>query len=169
MSSITDTLTNKDAKSAVAQVESIFNAVPNFLPAFITSFIVSILPWVTVTIGVFTLFSVLALVPAILGIEQYVTQMAIKMGETHSPVSYSIPYLVISTALLSLSGYLDIIAFSPLRKRSLTGWYLLFWANVVSIVYMLIDTLMMQSSLLSTALTTGIAVYVLFKIKPQYT
>ncbi len=131
----------------ITWMEELFKKAPH-LPKNIQELMVTVAPW-------------LALIFGILGILGGIGAVGVSPVALFGGLQSS--FLVLISGILAItSSVLLVMAYPKLLKRSMAGWTLLFWADVVSAV----------ASLLSLSLGAVIwmilAFYLLFEIKKHY-
>jgi len=140
----------------VSTLEEQFKKAPA-LPSNAVSIMVSVTPWIALVFGILGLFASLAGLGlgAMLGPILAMTGSPMQAGGT---VIYFVFALVSSVLMLA--------AVPGLLSRKMSGWKLLFWSEVVSIVASLLS--FSVSGLLMTVVFAAIAFYLLFQIKSHY-
>lgn len=136
---------------------------PFQIPKNITDWIVQYGPWITLVIG-------LLFLPALLAVFTIGSVMGgyMMMGySTYTPLYWvSMAALLVQVAIMFLS-------IPMLLKRQRNGWMLLFYADLISVVYGVISSVsygyFALGSLLSTAIGAVIGFYILFQIRSYYT
>ncbi|MEK9176515.1 MAG: hypothetical protein AAB520_03665 [Patescibacteria group bacterium] len=126
------------------------------LPAGGRDFLVTIAPWLSLVFGVLTVIGSLS---------------AFGVGAVYSPfyamAGVSPVFLMIIGVVGLIQGAIMVLAFAPLRKRSLRGWNLLFLSEIVAIVSSVIS--INVGSIVMAVVFAAIAFYLLFQVKPSYT
>ena len=159
MEAIIKQLTSKEAMNLIKQVESAFKSLPH-LPAGIVEFLVKIAPWLAGIGGVFGVLGGLSALSAGLGLGMY-TQFMRYAGYS------SVYFLVSGIAELIMAGLL-LMAFKYLKAKQLTGWVLIFWSSVVSLVMSLLGIVLVGGFAIGSIIGALIGFYILFEMKPSY-
>lgn len=155
-------LTNKEMQDKIKPLEKTFAELPH-LPKGIVEFFVSIAPWLAALGAILSAFGALnslqlALNPASGLIGKFIDQFI-----EINPLIYWIDVVV-----LAASAVLAAFAFAPLKKRLKSGWMLMFWSTVVSILGSLADVLLGYGGILGTAIMALVGFYILFEMAPFY-
>jgi FtsH-binding integral membrane protein len=165
MSSVFDRLTDAQAQGIVKQVEEPFKNLPNF-PEGLANFIVTIAPWLTLLGGIFSIFGALSAVTVVLGADALMRSLD---AAYVSPVMYGTWYYLVVAIFGVLIGILYLKAFSPLKDRKLSGWYMLFWATIINLVSSAIAVIYAPTAIIGALIGAAISFYILFKVKSYYT
>ncbi|MDQ3008217.1 MAG: hypothetical protein M3Q81_01325 [bacterium] len=155
MSTLTNRLTDDQALSFIAKLEDLFSSLPK-LPQGLIDFLVKIAPYLALLSAILSIIA-----GPILGI----------FGTLASLLSLSPLFLVVTLVVVVVtivSAILNFMAYKPLLNRELTGWIYLFWVEILTIVMMLLQILVGQTTLISLVLAL-FWLYVLFQMKPAYT
>lgn len=162
-------LTTPRAYKFIDQVGAPFRQLPH-LPSAVTRFIANLMPWAAILVGLFSLFSVLALTPLIFGADALFSSLSVMVEETPYVIGNVNPiYYLVSSLLLLLDGLLLVAAFQPLRRKELRGWALVFWSNVVSSILTVLGIAFAGESVLTSVLGIAIPFYILFETKKWFT
>lgn len=138
----------------VKPLENLYVKAPA-LPANIREFLVTIAPWLSLIFGVLTIIGSLSA----FGLGAVATPFYAMAGV--SPI-----FLIITGVIALVQGVIMVLAFSPLRKKSLKGWNLLFLSELVSIVSSVIS--LSVGSIVMAVVVAAIAFYLLFQVKSYY-
>lgn len=157
MEAIITQLTSKEALKFIAQVENIFKSVPH-LPKGIVEFLVKIAPWLALVGGVLSVIGGISSLSGGLGAEMSWMRLA----------GYSSTFFLISGVFQLLAGGLLLLSFKYLKTQHLTGWVLLFWEMVISIVQSIALMALWGGLNVMSVLWILIWLYVLFEMKPKY-
>lgn len=130
---------------------------PFQLPKGLKDFIVAVAPWLSLIGGVLAILAALA----IFGLGSMVAPLTMYGGAAYA-ASFASTYMI-SLAVLGVAGILELLAFPGLRKRSIKGWRLLFYANLVWAVSELVNF-----QLLSFVLGVVVGLYFLFQVREYY-
>ena len=143
-------------KQLVVTLEGYYAKLPA-LPLGARDFLVSITPWLALVFGVLmVLFSALGLLGGAV-----LSPFAAAAGTSGLTV------LLMATAVLGIAeGVLMVAAFSPLKKRLMKGWMLLFWVEVLQVVGAVLT--LNIGSVVWGVLGAAIGLYFLFQIKSYY-
>lgn len=148
-----------EAKKALLQVDGLIKPMEGWfvkLPAFPTGvkdFIVTITPWLALIFGILGLLGSIAA----LGFGAFLSPLLLVGGGTQAVGAFTINVLI-----GLVFSVLTLIAVSPLLKRKMFGWLLLFWSEILSVVGAVL-TLSLGGILVSL-----IGFYILFQIKHYY-
>jgi hypothetical protein len=127
------------------------------LPDSIRELLVTFAPWLSLLGGILGLIT---FIPGVL----VLLALAPVAGVGGAGLGFI--FTVIHLILSAVGSVISLMAFGGLRKRTLPGWTLLFWASVVSIVAGLLP--LSVGSLIGTVFGAAISLYLLFQIKPYY-
>jgi hypothetical protein len=127
------------------------------LPPAIKELLVTFAPWLSLLSGALGL---LVFVPGALLL--LVLSPVAGLGGAGLGYVMTIIHLVLSV----VGAVLSLMAFRGLRKRSLGGWTMLFWATAVYLVAGLLP--LSIGGLISTIIGGALALYLLFQTKPYY-
>ncbi len=135
------------------EVRNVFAKFPPF-PEGLTEFLVTIIPWAGLVLALFGILGFLTLV----GVGSFITVASIGVD------SYgSVWQMWIGIIGLGLAAVLYLLAFQPLRARSIKGWNLLYYAFLVNLA---VNALTFQFfGLIISFLIGG---WVLYQIRPKY-
>jgi hypothetical protein len=127
------------------------------LPDSVRELFVTFAPWLALLGGILGL---LVFIPGVL----LLLTLSPLAGAGGAGIGYvlSIIHLILSAA----GAVISLMAFSGLRKHTLRGWTLLFWAAAVYFVAGLLPISI--SGIIGAVLGVAISLYVLFQIKPYY-
>jgi hypothetical protein len=127
------------------------------LPTKAREVIVKIAPWVTLIVLIVSIPAVLV----IFGIGSVATGLAAYSGVFWGGRYYlSLIVLIIELVLMAMS-------ISGLIKRELRGWKLVYYGELVSVVYAIISAYSL-GNLISSLIGAAIGLYVVFQIKSYY-
>lgn len=148
-----------DVKGIIAQLEAMLDEymikkAPFTLPAGLKEFIVKVSPYLVI------IFAILALpfILAAIGISTALAPFAM-MG------SYGWGFgAVISLAVAVIVLVMEVMAVPGLFKRTKSGWRMLFYASIVSLV----GSILSISGIISGVIGAIIGWYILFQIKDMY-
>ena len=144
------------AKQLSRPLEDAYAKVPA-LPANIRELIVTIAPWLSL------IFGVLMVLTGIGGLGLFTALSP--FTALYGGVGYSV-FLMISSVVIIVQGVLMLLAFSPLKKRALRGWNLLFWSEVLAVVSSVVS--LRVGSVVWAIVGAAIALYFLFQMKSYY-
>lgn len=136
---------------------------PFQLPKEFTNFVVQYGPWITLVIGVLSLPAVLA----VIGFGTLVGGIAGAYGIATGPFYWlSIVALIAQIAVMFISVPM-------LLKRQRQGWLLIFYADLLSVIYSVLNSLGNSygflGGLIGAAISFVIGMYILFQIRSYYT
>ncbi len=163
MQQVIDRLTSAQAKKFVAQVEQPFKSVPH-MPESWTEFLAKIAPYLA---GLGGIFGILGGVSTL----SYAFNFSSSLMWIDQMVGLSPVYLIITGLLEIVSGVLGIMAYKYLKARSLTGWMLMFWNMMLSLVSSVVAVILgpaFVSSLIGALIGAAIGLYILFEMKREY-
>lgn len=136
-------------KTDIIQIgEDLFKKAP-VLPKNIRDGFIIILPWAALVIGILRVYRVslglyyLATVPATVGF---------------------VPIIYLGGIFAVISGVMLIMAFPQVRKELYSGWKLIFWSEIVSLV----SALLLPGLLLVGVIGALITLYLLYQVKSSY-
>ena len=135
-----------------SMLEEWFKKLPP-LPASAVDGLYSIAPWIALVFGVIGVLGGLSGFGAL----TFLAPFAV-MGGASSYYGLGI----ISTVGWLVASVLMLLAFTGLKTGKMSGWNLLFWSEVVSVVASLV------AFSLGTVVGAAIGFYLLFQIKPKY-
>lgn len=156
MADYTEKLTDAKAMGFIDQVGDVFKGLPH-LPASIIEILVKIAPWLALLGGVLGLIA-----GPLIGI----------LGSLGSLMTLS-PYImfvtIVTTVVTLANSILLLMAFGPLKARAMRGWVLLFWAEMLSVVDIILSLLQGQTgSIVGGVIGLAIGFYILFEIRGAY-
>lgn len=142
----------------VATAEETYNRVnPPSLPASVKELLVTFAPWLAVLGGVIGL---LVFIPGMLVL--LVLSPFAALGGGGLGYVATIIHLILS----AVGAVMSLMAFGGLRRRSMAGWTMSFWATAVYLIAGLLP--LGFGSLLGTVIGGAISLYILFQVKPYY-
>lgn len=165
-----------DTTKLETALEDIFVKKAPALPQSAKKVLVDIAPWITLVLGVLSLWSAYWLwqwAHTVNRIADYVNQWSAALGAPVEPVSRMSFFVWLSLVAMVLQAAIYIIAFSPLKERKISGWKWLFYALLLNVVVGLVG-LFNESSyggfggLLGTLVGAAIGLYFLFQLKSEY-
>lgn len=138
---------------------------PFQLPVALTDFIVKVGPWVTLILGILLLPAFLAVftIGSIVG----------TVGVAYGAYGYQ-PGVMYWLGLIILLAQVIVmfVSIPLLLKQKRNGWLLLFYANIINIVYGLVNSFaygyFALGSIIWTLISAAIAFYILFQIRRYY-
>lgn len=142
----------KSAEQLQSMLEEWFKKLPP-LPANAVDGLYKIAPWIALVFGVIGVLGSLSGFGAL----TFLAPLAAMGG-----ASNYYPLGIISTAGWLVSSVLMLLAFTGLKDGKMSGWNLLFWSEVVSVVASLV------AFSLGSIVGAVIGFYLLFQIKPKY-
>jgi hypothetical protein len=156
MADYTEKLTDAQAMNFIDQVGGVFKNLPH-LPKSIVDILVKITPWLALLGGVLGLIA-----GPLIGL----------LGSLGSVLALS-PYLMVMTlvsaAVLIINSVLLLMAFGPLRRNEMRGWVLLFWAEMLRAVDIVLSAVQGDTgSIIGSVLGLLIGLYILFEIRGSY-
>ena len=139
----------------IASLDSIFAKKAPQLPAGVKEFIVKVAPYVVIIGLIFTAFSLVSLLLLILGGGALFAYAAVRGAMTN---------LVISLILFIVIGVLEAMAVSGLFHRRAHSWKLMFYAQLVSLL-----SLLLSLNIVGFIFGGIIGFYILFQVRSRYT
>jgi hypothetical protein len=130
---------------------------PFQLPKNVKDVLVSFAPWLALIGGVLGILGALA----VFGLGSVFGPLALYGGAAFAG-SYYTTFLV-SSVVLGISGIIDLMAFPGLQKRSIKGWRLLFYGELVWAVSALV-----RFEFVNLILGAVISLYLLFQVREYY-
>lgn len=146
---------DKNSKALVTTMDGWFSKLPA-LPTNAKELLVKVMPFIALIFGVLGVLGALAG----LGVLTMFAPLAM-FGGAQGVASYGGGFLAALVLLVS-SGLL-LAAFPGVRANKMSGWTLLFWSEVVSLVGAILSM-----NLISGVLIALIGFYLLFQIKSYY-
>jgi hypothetical protein len=127
------------------------------LPKGVNDFIVSVAPWLALIFGVLAILSGVAA----FGFLSVLSPFAAVVGAG----GYAIT-AILSSVVLLVQGVIELLAFSPLRKRKVMGWNLMFYSLILSVVSSVVA--LSAFSVVSSLVGALIGYYILYQVKSYY-
>lgn len=127
------------------------------LPVKAKEVIVQIAPWITLIILVVSLLAVLGLFgfgSMFVGTGAY---FGIRFG-----TRYYIGLIILLVQLIMMA-----LSISPLLKRQIKGWKLVYYSNLISFIYALFSAYAL-GSVIWALISLGIGMYIIFQVKSHY-
>jgi hypothetical protein len=124
---------------------------PFQLPDGVKEWIVQFGPWITLVILILSLPAVLL----VLGLSALVFVPAAATGQAGG-LTFAVMALIVQLLLMGA-------AIPGLMKRSMSGWNLVFYSEVLNLVYSVLS-----GSIVSGIISTVIGLYILFQIRSYY-
>ncbi|MFH1561401.1 MAG: hypothetical protein ABID04_02365 [Patescibacteria group bacterium] len=146
----------KEVKKVIDELEKLFSKLPH-LPKGLVNFLVSVLPWLALLGGLFSVAGSLSLIAGN-HMAQFVTSWS-----GINPV-----YFRVAGVFQLLTGVLLFLAFKPLKSKDFAGWMYLFWVMVLGLVSSVTGFLFSAGSVVSLVIGLAIQLYFLFELKPEY-
>lgn len=144
-------MANSTANDIITMAEGWFSKAPS-LPPNAKEILVKIMPWIALIFGALGLFGGIAG----LGLLTAFLPAAALGGVPDYGGGY------IAAGFMIASSVLMLMAYPGLQARKMRGWTLLFWSEVLSLVFSVI------SLALLSVVWALIGFYLLFQIKPHY-
>lgn len=146
----------KTGNDIVKSLEVFFKQAPH-LPENIREILVKIAPWLALIFGILGVVGGLSALALSLGLSPLVALG----GEVQTGVG-----LIIASALGLASSILTLMAYPKLAKHQYSGWMLLFWSELVSVVSVLLT--LTTNGIVGAILGVLLGFYLLFEIKSYY-
>ncbi len=138
----------KTKNDLIVMLEDVFKKAPA-LPANAKETLVKITPWIALIFGVLGILAGLG--------EVGVSPIAVFGGVRSSAM------ILVSGILTIVSSVMMLMAYPKTKAHAMSGWTLLFWSTIVSLVASLI-----LGSIISAIVWGAIELYLLFQIKSYY-
>ncbi len=126
------------------------------LPMSIKEIIVKYGPYLLIIGLIFSILAILALIPFILA-------GGVVMGAAGVAAAGSMSHVYISLIFGIITAVMEIVALPGLFKRTPGSWKLLFYAQLVSLLAMLVGL-----NIIGLIISAIVGFYILFQIKPLY-
>lgn len=144
---------------------------PFHLPVKAKDWIVQYGPWIALVGGIIAALVVVPATLTVLGAAGYSSMMYGAYGYYAPTVAAAIPVLYLSLAVFAVQLIVMFIAIPMLLKRQRKGWLLLFYSDLVSLVYTLVNSFTYGfnfGTLLGGLIGAVIGFYLLFQIRSYY-
>lgn len=140
---------------------------PYTLPKAAADWIAKYAPWLTLVVGVLLLFSIFSLWQVLSYTNSVLSAYAAYVGH---PVGMSVWFWP-AFIVLVIQVVVMLVSVPMLLKQQRKGWLFVFYADLVSVVYGVLNAILYSSfgSLLMTLVAAVIGLYVLFQIRRYYT
>ena len=149
--------TQKKLAALEGWLAPIFAQAPH-LPASFREFLATIAPWLSLIFGILGLIALLSA-----GVLLSVASLSFMTGGI-SEVAW-----VISVLAGLIAAVLQILAFSPLKKRQKKGWNYIFYGTIITTAAAIIEIAIgYGSSAIGTVIGTVIGLWLLFEVRPLY-
>ncbi len=141
---------------------------PFQLPKSATDWIVQYGPWIALVGGILAAIVIIPTTLTALSLTSYTTAM---YGVYAASVAAFAPMLYLALVVLALQLVILFISIPMLLKRQRKGWLLVFYTNLVSLVYTLVSSFTYGfnfGTLLGGLIGAAIGFYVIFQIRSYY-
>ncbi len=144
---------------------------PYQLPKAAKEWIVRYSPWITLVIGVILALTVIPVLMAAMAVSSYSSAV---LGSVYSAaVATSVgPMFYLSLAVLAVQLVVMFMSVPMLLKRQRKGWMLVFYSNIVSLVYSVFNTFTYGyfniGSLFLGLVSAAVGLYVIFQVRSYY-
>jgi hypothetical protein len=147
----------KQADGLLVSLEDAYKSLPK-LPKGFTDFLVTVTPWLTLIGGVllFVVVGILGFIGLIASIAATVLALA---------PQYVI-MMIITLAIAVVQGALMLLAFKPLQQKSLAGWRMLAYVELLSVVSTILT--LSVAGIIWGLIWNAVGFYILFQIKSYY-
>ena len=139
---------------------------PFQFPVGLTDFIVAAAPWITLVIAILLVPFLITVISGALFVSSLVAVYG--NGATLQPTFM----LWISLAVLVAQIVIMFVAVPKLIKRQRSGWLLIFYADLISLAYGIVNSFAYGyfaiSSIIWALISAAIGLYVLFQIRKHY-
>lgn len=158
--------TKASQTNLIKQLEPYFTKQAPFqVPEGGRKLIVQFLPWITLIVGILAGLGLLSLLALLTGLS-VLTFGAVGVAAAVSPLLW-LPLIA-----LGVQAVVSFMAFPLLKKRSLKGWTLLFWVDIIYFAYSVLNAIAdprsIISSLFGAVLGVVIGLYILYQVKGYY-
>lgn len=140
---------------------------PYQLPKGLTDWIVRYGPWITLILGILL---ALAVIPGLMAAMAVTSYTAAVLGSAY--VAAVGPAFYLALIILALQLVIMFMSVPMLLKRQRKGWQLVFYANIVSFVYGVVNTFSYGyfnlGGLLLSLISAAIGFYFVFQIRSYY-
>lgn len=147
---------DNQAKALAKPLGDLYTKVPN-LPANIREVLVKIAPWLALIFGVLTVLTGVGALGLFTVLSPFTT--------LYGGLSYS-AFTMLYAVVVIVEGVVLLLAFSPLKRRALRGWNLLFWSEILAIVSSVVT--LSVGNVVWAIVGAAIAFYFLFQMKSYY-
>ena len=144
---------------------------PYQLPKGLKNWIVQYGPWITLVLGIILLLTV---IPALMAAVAVTSLTSSYYGGIYgAAVAASVgPMFYLSLAVLAVQLVIMFISIPMLLKRQRKGWLLVFYSNIVSLVYSAVNTFSYGGfnigGLFMGVISAAIGLYFIFQIRSYY-
>lgn len=140
------------------------------LPESGKKFLVQAMPWLAL---VGAILAVLATIGSLMAIAA-LNNMANNLGALGYAGAYGNNYLLVmwlGILMLGVQAVVGFMAFNPLKAHLKKGWNLIFWTNLLYVVYSLVNAVLSANigSFILSVVFSVIGMYLLFQIRSAYT
>lgn len=162
-------------KSLEKNLSDIFVDKAPALPENGKKFIVEWLPWISLILGLLSLYTAYVLwnwAHVANNLAEYANNLNQLYGNPAVSVERMSAVLWLSLAVLVVTAVIYVLAFPALKARKKKGWDWLFYALLLNVVYgvvVLFSDYGGVSNLLGTLIGSAIGLYFLFQIRGHYT
>lgn len=143
------------------------------LPKGFKDFLVKIAPWLTLIVGILTLWSAYSIyrwASTTNDLANYVDSLSRAYGGPGVDTGWT-AMLWVSLIVLAITAVLYILAFSPLKNFKKQGWDYLFYALILNLVYGVVVAFTNYGSvgnIFWSLIASAIGAYFLFQIRAYY-
>jgi hypothetical protein len=155
-------------------LDDIFGSKASYqLPVGFKDFLVKVAPWLSLASGIFGLLSALSLWRLATSVNEFVdyaNELSAAYGGTVQTRDTGV-LLWVSLAMIVLFSVLAFLAFPGLRARKKTGWNIMFYSMLASVLYSIVSMFYYGGfgSLLGSLIGTAIGLFLLFQVRSRYT
>lgn len=150
-------LSHPTLKKIDQELEAVFQKAPH-LPKKVTAVLAKITPYLVLVSGLFLITGGLR---SMLGANDF--QKIFEFWTGIPPV-----YFYITGFLQIIAGALSVMAFQPLKNRSLDGWLILLLLTGLTLVMNIISIFFFRDGLFGLLLSLLLSLYVLYELKSEY-
>ncbi len=144
-------------KNLDKELEKIFQNVPH-LPKKATEILVKIGPYLVLVSGLFLITGGLR---SIFGANDFYRIFNFWKGIP--PV-----YFYLAGLLQIIAGAISLIAYKPLKNKSIDGWFILLCLSILQVIMNLVSMFFFKDGLFGLLFGIAISLYILYEIKPEY-
>lgn len=163
------------SKQLESKLDDLFEKNGPKLPANARKTLVKYAPWVSLAVGVLTLWGVLVLwqwATAANAIIDYANQFCAAYNTCVAPESRLTMWIWLDLIVLAAQGALYLLAFPGLRTQKKQGWNYLYWGALVNVAYALVSLLSGYSGItgfVGALIGSAIGLWLLFQVRSNYT
>ncbi|HXH26637.1 MAG TPA: hypothetical protein VNG90_01965 [Candidatus Acidoferrum sp.] len=142
------------------------------IPDHARSTIVKFMPWLTLAGGILSLLGAGAAYTAITVVNRMMDgYLNMAYPYNYAPMTSASPLLWVVLLILLGEAILFFAAFPALRDHKRKGWLILYWVNLVYVLYALVHLIAAYdfANFIFSLLGSAVGLYILFQIRSYYT